>query len=193
MGFKYWWQINIKVFDSDVNNFLDFNWVIDQAEGFVSVISDFEDENFFGGNVCFGLGIDFGKYWEFVDWNDNFFIFDQIWFNCNFFNVFYEVLEDIIVGYVMICIQFWDFMVFGGLWYEINEVNYDVFFVNNIIGDVIFIIDGMNYSFLLFNIYLKYSFGKFINLRVVVIWSYVCVNFDDIVFFLNIDEEGFCI
>lgn len=84
-------------------------------------------------------------------------------------------------------------MVFGGLWYEINEVNYDVFFVNNIIGDVIFIIDGMNYSFLLFNIYLKYSFGKFINLRVVVIWSYVCVNFDDIVFFLNIDEEGFCI
>jgi TonB-dependent receptor len=189
-GFKYRRQTNIKAFDSDVNNFSDPNRVIDQAEGFASVISDFEDENFLGGNVRFGPGIDPGKYREFVDRNDNLFIFDQIRSNRNSFNASYEASEDIIAGYAMTRIQFRDLMVLGGLRYETNEVNYDAFSVNNITGDATPITDGTNYSFLLPNIHLKYSLGKFTNLRAAATWSYARANFDDIVPFLNIDEEG---
>jgi len=189
-GVKYRRQTNIKAFDSDVNNFSDPNRVLDQSEGFASVISDFEDENFLDGNVRFGPGIDPDKYRAFVDQNENLFVFDQIRSNRNSFNASYEASEDIIAGYAMTRIQFRDLMVLGGLRYETNEVNYDAFSVNNITGDATPITDGTRYSFLLPNIHLKYNLNKFTNLRAAATWSYARANFDDIVPFLNIDEEG---
>ncbi len=113
----------------------------------------------------FGPGIDPDKYRAFVDQNDNLFVFDQIRSNRNSFNASYEASEDIIAGYAMTRIQFRNLMVLGGLRYETNEVNYDAFSVNNITGEATPITDGTNYSFLLPNIHLKYSLGKFTNLR----------------------------
>jgi len=189
-GFKYRRQSNNRSRRNDLYNYSDPNQVFEERQGFASVIGDFEDENFMNGNMRFGPSIEPEKFREFIDDNERLYRFDTIRTNRNTFNDTYDASEDILAAFVMSRLQWNKLMLLAGVRFEDNSVNYNAFRVNNITGDATPISDGTNYSFLLPNFHLKYNLNRMTNLRAAVTWSYARANFNDLVPFLQIDEEG---
>jgi len=189
-GAKYRSQMNDKDFRNNIYNFSDPNCVLNQPAAFASTISDYEDQNFMNGNIRFGSGIAPGKFRKFVDDNDRLFVYDPIRSDRNSFNSSYSANEKIYAGYLMAKAEYRKLMVITGLRYETNAVNYDAYEVNNITGESKPVSDGTNYNFLLPNFHLKYKINSLTNIRAALTYSYARPNFDNLVPFLNIDEEG---
>lgn len=189
-GVKYRRQSNARSRANTIYNYSDPNRVIDEREGFASLISDFEDENFLDNNMRFGASINEAKFRDFIDENVNLFVFDRISSDRNTFNDTYKARENIFAAYLMNRLQFSRLMVLAGLRYETNRVDYDAFEVNNITGEARPVSDGTAYDFLLPNVHLRYAVDRLTNLRAAATWSYARANFNDLVPFLNIDEEG---
>jgi len=189
-GVKIRRQSNNRRRRNELYNYSDPNRVFDERAGFASVVGDFEDENFLNGNVRFGATIDPDQFRQFIDDNENLFVFDEIRTNRNTFNDTYNAVETIMAAYAMNKIQMGKLMVLAGLRYETNRVEYDAFSVNNITGEATPLSDGTDYDFFLPNLHLKYSLSNLTNIRAAVTWSYARANFRDIVPFLSIDQEG---
>jgi TonB-dependent receptor len=189
-GVKFRSQANRKEYRNDVYNFSDPNRVLNQRAAFASVLSDYEDQDFMNGNIRFGPSIDPEKFRQFVDDNERLFVYDPIRSDRNSFNSSYKAREDIAAGYFMTKIHYSKAMVIAGLRYEYNQVNYDAYEVNNVTGESTPVSDGTSYQFLLPNIHLKYALNSLTNIRAALTYSYARPNFDNLVPFLNIDEEG---
>ena len=189
-GMKYRRQSNSRLRDNRLFGFSDPNRVIDERAGFASVVGDFEDENYLNNNMRFGPGVDEDKFRAFIDDNENLFVFDEIRSNRNTFNSTYDASEEIIAGYAMNRLQFDRVMVLAGVRYETNKVDYDAFEVNNVTGAATPVSDGTTYDFFLPNVHFKYGINRLTNLRAAVTWSYARANFDDLVPFLRIQEDG---
>ncbi len=189
-GIKARSQANNKDRVNNIHNFSDPNRVIDERAGFASVISDFEDQDFLNNEVRFGPGVSEIRFRSFVESNENLFVFDPIRSNRNTFNDSYSATEDILAAYLMNKLQINKLMLLAGLRYETNRVMYDAFSVNNITGEAIPIADETEYDFWLPNVHVKYGLTKFTNLRAAMTYSYARANFNDLVPFLSIDEDG---
>lgn len=189
-GFKLRSQSNDRIRRNDIYNYSDPNRVLDPREGFASIISSFEDEDFLNGNLRFGPSINPSLFRDFIDRNEQLYLYDTIRSNRNTFNDTYSATEDIYAAYVMNRFQFNKLMILLGLRYETNRVNYEAYSVNNITGDATPLTDGTTYDFLLPNVHFKYAVNPLTIIRTAFTFNYARANFSDIVPFLNIDEEG---
>mgnify|MGYP001130140059 CR=1 FL=1 len=189
-GAKYRRQSTSKDFRNNIYNYSDPNRVIDQREVYASLIGNYEDQNFLNGNVRFGSSIDPKAFETFIDDNERLFVYDQIRSDRNSYNGSFSAAEDIIAGYLMTKLQWNRLMVIGGLRYENNAVEYDAYRVNNITGESVPLSDGTSYDYFLPNFHLRYKVNNLTNIRGAYTYSYARPNFDNLVPFMNIDEEG---
>lgn len=189
-GVKIRRQTNNRRRQNDLYNYSDPNRVIDPREGYASLTGRYEDEDFLNGHLRFGSSIAPDRFRQFVEENERLFNFDQVRSNRNTFNDTYQAEETILAAYAMNRLQMGKLMVLAGLRFETNSVRYDAFAVNNVTGEADPLTDGTDYGFLLPNIHLKYAVSQLTNLRAAATWSYARANFDDLVPYLRIDEEG---
>ena len=172
--------------------FQEFNFINDGSvnEGalFASVVSGFEDRQFFRDRVQFGPTLDPGLAQNFVDGvfanNPNLLVLDTenqllqrpAWF--------YEAQEDVFAAYVMTKVNFSDkLMVLGGLRFEYTQLdNQTASLVTNSDGsfDLVDADTDVTYQFLLPNVHARYKIDEMTNVRAAFTTSFARPNFVDV-------------
>jgi TonB-dependent receptor len=190
-GGKYRKQGNTKNTFNKTMQYYDPNQFLNVQQSFASLVSDYEDEDYFNNKIRFGPSIDENKFREFVDYyGSKVFVYDTVRTDRDSYNNTYDVEEDIYAGYLMSRVNFNKLLLLTGFRYEANFVKYDAWKVYSQSGAHTPLSDSRTYSYILPNFHSRYKFNDLTYLRSSVTWSYARPNFIDLVPFLSIQEDG---